>query len=83
MTRDLTSAHTEWARAVIAAASAASTGRAYVNFLGDPDAGRSAYGEGTYARLASLKRRYDPTNVFRLNHNVWPPVTSSPAHPLH
>ena len=38
----------------IAAASDASTGRAYVNFLGDTDAARTSYGEETYApaRLA-------------------------------
>ena len=59
-------AHIEWARAVIEAASAASTGRAYVNFLGDADAARSSYGEETYSRLVALKNEYDPTNVFRL-----------------
>jgi hypothetical protein len=69
------SAHRDWARAVIAAASDASTGRAYVNFLGDPDAARTAYGEEAYARLVSLKDQYDPTNVFRLNQNV-PPTGS-------
>ncbi len=30
------------------------------------------YGEERYARLASVKRRYDPTNMFRINHNVAP-----------
>lgn len=65
-------AHTEWARAVIDAASAASTGRAYVNFLGDTDAARSSYGDETYARLVALKNDYDPTNVFRLNQNIEP-----------
>jgi FAD binding domain-containing protein/berberine-like enzyme len=65
-------AHREWARAVIAAASDASTGRAYVNFLGDPDAARTSYGEETYNRLVSLKNRYDATNVFRLNQNIPP-----------
>jgi FAD/FMN-containing dehydrogenase len=69
------SAHRDWARAVITAASDASTGRAYVNFLGDPDAARTAYGEEAYARLVSLKDQYDPTNVFRLNQNV-PPTGS-------
>ncbi|HZQ66146.1 MAG TPA: FAD-binding oxidoreductase [Gaiellaceae bacterium] len=64
--------HIEWARAVNAAAAEASTGRAYVNFLGDGDAARSSYGPGTYARLAELKREYDPTNLFRLNQNVEP-----------
>ena len=65
-------AHIEWARAVIEAASAASTGRAYVNFLGDADAARSSYGEETYSRLVELKNEYDPTNVFRLNQNIAP-----------
>jgi FAD/FMN-containing dehydrogenase len=64
--------HTEWARNVIAAASDASTGRAYVNFLGDTDAARTSYGEETYSRLVSLKNEYDPTNVFRLNQNIQP-----------
>jgi FAD/FMN-containing dehydrogenase len=65
-------AHQEWAREVIAAAADASTGRAYVNFLGDTDAGRSSYGEDTYARLVALKNEYDPSNVFRLNQNIEP-----------
>jgi FAD/FMN-containing dehydrogenase len=64
--------HTEWARTVIASALEASTGRAYVNFLGDRDAARSSYGEETYARLAALKSAYDPTNVFHRNQNVEP-----------
>jgi FAD/FMN-containing dehydrogenase len=69
--------HTEWARQAIAAGADASTGRAYVNFLGDGDAARSAYGEKTYARLASLKQVYDPTNVFRLNQNIKPAGSGS------
>jgi FAD/FMN-containing dehydrogenase len=65
-------AHTQWARDVIAAADDASTGRAYVNFLGDADEARSSYGADTYTRLVALKREYDPTNVFRLNQNIRP-----------
>ncbi len=65
-------AHTQWARDVIDAAADASTGRAYVNFLGDSDAARSSYGAETYARLLELKREYDSTNVFRLNQNIDP-----------
>jgi FAD/FMN-containing dehydrogenase len=67
-----TDAHRDWARAVIAAAAPASTGRAYVNFLGDGDAARSSYGEEKYARLVALKSEYDPTNVFHLNQNIEP-----------
>ena len=71
------SAHTDWARAVISAASDASTGRAYVNFLGDAGAARSSYSEEAYARLVALKDKYDPMNVFRLNQNIEPSVAAS------
>ena len=57
---------------MIEAADDASTGRAYVNFLGDPNAAASSYGDETYARLVALKNEYDPTNVFRLNQNIDP-----------
>ena len=70
-------AHREWARTAIAEASDASTGRAYVNFLGDTDAARTSYGEETYARLVSVKNAYDPTNVFRLNQNIEPRTQGS------
>jgi FAD/FMN-containing dehydrogenase len=69
---DAADAHINWARAVIEAASEASTGRAYVNFLGDADAARSSYGAETYKRLVELKNQYDPTNVFHLNQNIEP-----------
>jgi FAD/FMN-containing dehydrogenase len=38
----------------------------------DADAIRGAYPAATYARLRELKRRYDPDNVFRGNHNIPP-----------
>ena len=46
----------------------------YVNDLTDEgQAGsRRAYGPGTLARLAALKGRYDPGNLFHLNHNIRP-----------
>jgi FAD/FMN-containing dehydrogenase len=50
------------------------TGRTYVNFQSadEPDAGvRASYGTN-YARLAALKHRYDPENLFRSNRNVAP-----------
>ena len=64
--------HRKWARWAIAATEDASTGRAYVNYQGDQDVARSAYGPETYDRLVALKRQYDPTNVFRLNQNISP-----------
>ncbi|HEY7019243.1 MAG TPA: FAD-binding oxidoreductase [Gaiellaceae bacterium] len=47
---------------------------AYVNFLGDEgeERVRAAYPGTTWDRLADVKRRYDPDNVFRLNQNVPP-----------
>jgi FAD/FMN-containing dehydrogenase len=47
---------------------------AYVNFLGDEgeDRVREAYPPRTYAQLADVKLRYDPTNVFKFNQNIKP-----------
>jgi FAD/FMN-containing dehydrogenase len=49
-------------------------GGAYVNFLGDEGEARirTAYPGSTWERLAAIKRRYDPTNLFRLNQNIPP-----------
>jgi FAD/FMN-containing dehydrogenase len=47
---------------------------AYVNFLADEgeERVRAAYPGKTWDRLAAIKRRYDPTNLFRLNQNIPP-----------
>jgi hypothetical protein len=49
---------------------------AYVGFLGEEGQGRvhQAYPASTWARLAAVKARHDPTNLFRGNHNI-PPAT--------
>ncbi|HET9456615.1 MAG TPA: FAD-binding oxidoreductase, partial [Candidatus Limnocylindrales bacterium] len=62
-----------WVEAFVAAIRQGDDG-AYVNFLDDegPDRVRDAYPGSTWDRLVELKRRYDPTNLFRLNQNVTP-----------
>ncbi len=47
---------------------------AYVGFVGDEGEGRvrAAYPGATWERLAAIKARYDPDNLFRLNQNVPP-----------
>jgi FAD/FMN-containing dehydrogenase len=47
---------------------------AYVGFVGDEGEARvhAAYPGATYQHLAEVKRRYDPTNLFRLNQNIPP-----------
>jgi FAD/FMN-containing dehydrogenase len=49
---------------------------AYSNFLGTTTADDVAavYPAATYERLAAIKRRYDPSNLFAGNHNVSPAV---------
>ena len=48
--------------------------RRNVNNLAPDEASDAAaiYGAERYARLASIKKTYDPANMFRLNHNVMP-----------
>ena len=63
----------KWAREFFAATAPHATGGVYVNFMPEDETERvpGAYG-GNYARLAALKAKYDPGNLFRLNQNVQP-----------
>jgi FAD/FMN-containing dehydrogenase len=63
----------EWARQLFAETAPHATGGVYVNFMPEDEIDRvsSAYG-ANYARLAALKAKYDPGNLFRLNQNVQP-----------
>jgi FAD/FMN-containing dehydrogenase len=47
---------------------------AYVNFLGEVDQKqvRAAYPGDTWKRLGQIKKKYDPTNLFRVNQNIPP-----------
>ena len=58
-----------------------STGSVYVNYLSEEGEERvlAAYGAEHHARLAELKRAYDPENVFRSNQNI--PPAGSPRQP--
>ena len=62
-----------WARETFDALAPYMADRSYTNYLSadDYDRVRQAYGPN-YERLAELKRRYDPDNLFRLNHNIPP-----------
>jgi FAD/FMN-containing dehydrogenase len=65
--------HRGWARETSARLEPVSSDGTYVNFLTDATdtAVHEAYGS-KYQRLADLKRRYDPTNLFHLNQNIRP-----------
>ncbi len=63
-----------WARAFFDATAPYATGGVYVNFMPADEAERisaGAYGAG-YGRLARLKAKYDPGNLFCLNQNIKP-----------
>jgi FAD/FMN-containing dehydrogenase len=63
-----------WARGFFDAAAPFATGGVYVNFMPDDEVQRvrsGAYGPN-YDRLAKVKAKYDPRNLFRMNQNVAP-----------
>jgi FAD/FMN-containing dehydrogenase len=70
---DKVAAHRPWVSGLAAALNQGDTG-AYVGFVGDEGAARvrDAYPDATWQRLAVIKSRYDPTNLFRLNQNIPP-----------
>lgn len=63
----------EWARAFFKASAPYASAGAYVNFMTADEGERvsAAYGS-SYDRLALLKKRFDPENVFHLNQNIKP-----------
>jgi FAD/FMN-containing dehydrogenase len=66
--------HTAWVRRFFTALEPHSRG-VYVNFTSDDSIDRvraAAYGPEKWRRLVALKRKYDPTNLFRLNANIPP-----------
>ena len=68
-----------WARRFLEALQPHRGGGVYVNFLDSDDDSsrvREAYGDDTYRRLAEVKAKYDPENLFHNNKNIQP---SAPA----
>jgi FAD/FMN-containing dehydrogenase len=71
-------ANISWTRGLWDVMKPFSAGGVYVNNLGDDEPEgrvRAAYGPN-YDRLVALKNKYDPTNLFRLNQNIKPIVSS-------
>jgi FAD/FMN-containing dehydrogenase len=68
--------HHDWVNRLTAALARGGPG-VYVGFLGDEGEGRvrEAYPGSTWDRLAQIKAKYDPTNLFHLNQNVPPNMT--------
>jgi len=66
-------AYRNWVRDYWTALHPKSAGGAYVNFLMDEGEDRiaSSY-TGNYSRLATIKAKYDPDNLFRVNQNIKP-----------
>jgi FAD/FMN-containing dehydrogenase len=64
----------QWVRDVRADVRPWSFGATYLNFIGDegPERVTAGLGAQNAARLAAVKRQYDPDNVFRFNHNISP-----------
>ena len=67
--------HIKWARELSDSISPFSSGAYFLNFLGEEggDTIRAAFGSN-YDRLMAVKKKYDPTNFFRLNQNIKPAV---------
>ena len=67
-------ANVAWTRALSDALKPFTTGRVYVNFIGDEGEERvvASFGADGYARLQALKAEWDPGNLFRSNQNIRP-----------
>ncbi len=65
----------DWVRSFWADMQRHSTGRLYLNFPGHGEGAnlvRDAFGGEAYARLQTVKRKYDPKNLFHMNQNISP-----------
>jgi FAD/FMN-containing dehydrogenase len=66
-------ANTAWVRDYSDATAPYSEPGGYINFMADDDQGRVTENYGAnYERLLSVKRKYDPGNLFHMNQNIKP-----------
>ncbi len=70
----LDDANTAWVRDALAIVEPDLLPGRYINELSEagPEVTRASYGDAKFERLRALKRQWDPTNAFRLNHNIEP-----------
>ena len=75
-----TPVHKAWVESLAAAVRQGEPG-VYVNFLGNEGDARvrEAYPGPTWDRLTRIKGVYDPTNLFRVNHNIPPAIENVDA----
>jgi hypothetical protein len=66
--------HISWCRNLCAAMRPHTTGGVYLNMTMDEGEGRvrNGYSSAKFRRLVALKDKYDPDNLFRVNHNIKP-----------
>jgi FAD/FMN-containing dehydrogenase len=67
---------TRWTKAYWDAVHPYDLGGAYPNFMMDDEGDarlKATYGDN-YARLVTVKKKYDPANFFRVNQNIQPPA---------
>ena len=78
---DASARNVQWARDLWAAMQPFAKEGVYVNYLdrGEEQRIKAAHGAENYARLVALKNTYDPTNLFRLNHNIVPTAQQATA----
>jgi len=72
---------TKWTKDYWEALHPYSAGGAYINFMMDEgqDRIRATY-KDNYDRLAMIKAKYDPNNLFRVNQNIKPAVMAAAGH---
>jgi FAD/FMN-containing dehydrogenase len=65
--------NTEWVKSYYEALRPHSQSGGYVNFMAGDDQGRVRDNyKDNYGRLAGIKKRYDPDNLFHMNQNIQP-----------